>query len=64
VLAWLGAAPTVWIAQVSRGFAALPAAGVSAPPGLGAALAISIVAVGLGWLALSRRRDILAAWHR
>jgi competence protein ComEC len=64
VVAWLGAVPTAWIAQVARGFSWLPAAGLTASPGVGVTLAILLAALGIGWLALSRRRDILAAWHR
>lgn len=63
-LAWAGAVPTAWIAGVARAFADLPGAGLQASAGTATLLAAVMVMIGLAWLVLSRRRDILATWPR
>jgi competence protein ComEC len=63
-LAWLGALPTAWISGTARAFAGLPGAGLHATAAVGLGLAAAGVAIAVGWRVSSRRRDILAAWHR
>jgi hypothetical protein len=69
-IAWLGALPTLWIALVARGMAAMPAADLSWPGGLTADTAVVIAGVLLSAPRLRRLatndasalRAILGRW--